>query len=353
MFESLEALSLAHPGVLRYHLRSRGRWSRRGTLCPSTAAGAQRTPRAVEDISPWPIHRGPGPAHERRRPSSASVSPIAATPSCSRGAPPPRRRSRTRLLAAEGGDVEATRKAVAEAAAALDRAAKVGAIHPNNAARRKSRLMRRANAALGGEIADRDPQAAAPGQQGRRRQGRQGPYRGQQGLQGQGRADGCRQGPRRAQQVCAQQRHQEDRPPSRRRPRRRRPSRPRPRPRRRRRRPRSRPRPRPSRRPRRRPPRRPPPRRRPRRSRAPPLPVLNSPEAAARAIETAAFLCPERPKPSAVSDGGQGPRARADAWPETPTRRRRSRSAISSARSGGGGAYSAPAGRGRARRRAS
>jgi ribosomal protein S20 len=55
------------------------------------------------------------------------------------------------LIAAEGGDVEATRKAVAEAAAALDRAAKVGAIHPNNAARRKSRLMRRANAALGGE----------------------------------------------------------------------------------------------------------------------------------------------------------------------------------------------------------
>jgi ribosomal protein S20 len=64
------------------------------------------------------------------------------------------------LVAAEGGDVEATRKAVAEAAAALDRAAKVGAIHPNNAARRKSRLMRRANAALGGEtlVAARKPQ---------------------------------------------------------------------------------------------------------------------------------------------------------------------------------------------------
>ena len=55
------------------------------------------------------------------------------------------------LLTAEGGDAEATRKAVAEAAAALDHAAKVGAIHPNNAARRKSRLMLRANAALGGE----------------------------------------------------------------------------------------------------------------------------------------------------------------------------------------------------------
>jgi small subunit ribosomal protein S20 len=55
------------------------------------------------------------------------------------------------LSVAATGDAEATRKAVAEAAAALDRAAKVGAIHPNNAARRKSRLMRRANAALGGE----------------------------------------------------------------------------------------------------------------------------------------------------------------------------------------------------------
>lgn len=64
------------------------------------------------------------------------------------------------LLAAESGDAEATRKAVAEAAAALDRAAKVGAIHPNNAARRKSRLMRRANAALGGEslVVSRKPQ---------------------------------------------------------------------------------------------------------------------------------------------------------------------------------------------------
>ena len=58
---------------------------------------------------------------------------------------------RNALEVAAGGDADATRKAVAEAAAALDRAAKSGAIHPNNAARRKSRLMRRANAALGGE----------------------------------------------------------------------------------------------------------------------------------------------------------------------------------------------------------
>ena len=41
-------------------------------------------------------------------------------------------------------------KALAEALSALDRAAKVGAIHPNAAARRKSRLTLKVNAALGG-----------------------------------------------------------------------------------------------------------------------------------------------------------------------------------------------------------
>jgi small subunit ribosomal protein S20 len=55
------------------------------------------------------------------------------------------------LAVAANGDVDATRTAVAEAASALDRAARVGAIHPNNAARRKSRLMLRVNATLGGE----------------------------------------------------------------------------------------------------------------------------------------------------------------------------------------------------------
>ena len=47
----------------------------------------------------------------------------------------------------EGVDVAAT---MAEAISALDRAAKAGAIHPNAAARRKSRLVRKVNAALGG-----------------------------------------------------------------------------------------------------------------------------------------------------------------------------------------------------------
>ncbi len=47
----------------------------------------------------------------------------------------------------EGADVAAT---LAEAISALDRAAKAGAIHPNAAARRKSRLTLKVNAALAG-----------------------------------------------------------------------------------------------------------------------------------------------------------------------------------------------------------
>jgi len=47
-------------------------------------------------------------------------------------------------------DTEAVQAAVVAAVSALDRAAKVGAIHPNAAARRKSRLMRKVNAAQAG-----------------------------------------------------------------------------------------------------------------------------------------------------------------------------------------------------------
>ena len=47
----------------------------------------------------------------------------------------------------ESQDIAAT---LAEAVSALDRAAKAGAIHPNAAARRKSRLTRKVNAAVGG-----------------------------------------------------------------------------------------------------------------------------------------------------------------------------------------------------------
>ena len=49
-----------------------------------------------------------------------------------------------------GNDPEAAAVALAEAHAALDRAAKTGAIHPNAAARRKSRLTLKFNAATGG-----------------------------------------------------------------------------------------------------------------------------------------------------------------------------------------------------------
>jgi small subunit ribosomal protein S20 len=44
------------------------------------------------------------------------------------------------------GEKEEAEKAVREAASVLDRAAQRGILHPNNAARRKSRLMRQVNA---------------------------------------------------------------------------------------------------------------------------------------------------------------------------------------------------------------
>ena len=53
-------------------------------------------------------------------------------------------------VATHDADPETAAKALAEAHAALDRAAKVGAIHPNAAARRKSRLTLKFNAATGG-----------------------------------------------------------------------------------------------------------------------------------------------------------------------------------------------------------
>ena len=53
-------------------------------------------------------------------------------------------------VATHDADPEAAAQALADAHAALDRAAKVGAIHPNAAARRKSRLTLKFNAATGG-----------------------------------------------------------------------------------------------------------------------------------------------------------------------------------------------------------
>ena len=53
--------------------------------------------------------------------------------------------------AANGGDTAEVRQAVEQAVSALDRAAKIGAIHRNAADRRKSRLMLKVNASLAGE----------------------------------------------------------------------------------------------------------------------------------------------------------------------------------------------------------
>ncbi len=53
--------------------------------------------------------------------------------------------------AANGGATDEVREAVERAVSALDRAAKLGAIHRNAADRRKSRLMLKVNATLGGD----------------------------------------------------------------------------------------------------------------------------------------------------------------------------------------------------------
>jgi small subunit ribosomal protein S20 len=50
--------------------------------------------------------------------------------------------------AIETGEAEAIKKALAEAASVIDKAAEKGIIHKNAAARRKSRLMRAANKVL-------------------------------------------------------------------------------------------------------------------------------------------------------------------------------------------------------------
>ena len=48
----------------------------------------------------------------------------------------------------KSNDLDAAQEAVRRATQALDKAAQKGVIHPNNAARRKSRLMKKLNEAL-------------------------------------------------------------------------------------------------------------------------------------------------------------------------------------------------------------
>jgi small subunit ribosomal protein S20 len=56
-----------------------------------------------------------------------------------------------RLIAA--GELEVARAAVVVAVSSLDKAATKGVIHPNNAARRKARLMKKLNQAEAREVA--------------------------------------------------------------------------------------------------------------------------------------------------------------------------------------------------------
>ena len=68
---------------------------------------------------------------------------------------PLRSRAKTHVRAARkdmaDGDFAAAERSVKMAAVALDKAASKGALHPNNAARRKSRLMRQLAGARGGD----------------------------------------------------------------------------------------------------------------------------------------------------------------------------------------------------------
>ena len=64
-----------------------------------------------------------------------------------------RSQSKTNLLKAEkliaSGEIELAQPAVVAAISSLDKAVEKGIIHPNNAARRKSRLMKKLNKARG------------------------------------------------------------------------------------------------------------------------------------------------------------------------------------------------------------
>ena len=58
------------------------------------------------------------------------------------------------------GELEAAREAVVTATASLDRAAEKGVIHSNNAARRKSRLMKKLNEAVALPSVEAEPAEA-------------------------------------------------------------------------------------------------------------------------------------------------------------------------------------------------
>ena len=114
------------------------------------------------------------------------------------------RRSAAKTLVAKAVTVATAQPESADVAtslsaaiSALDRAAKAGAIHPNAAARRKSRLTHQGQRRRGWRgRRERRPRREVH-RQGRSGEGRQGPHRRRQGRQGQGRPDRRRQGTRR------------------------------------------------------------------------------------------------------------------------------------------------------------
>ena len=60
------------------------------------------------------------------------------------------------------GELEVARQAVATAVTSLDKAAEKGIIHPNNAARRKSRLVKKLNQAQGVTSTEASPDSPPP-----------------------------------------------------------------------------------------------------------------------------------------------------------------------------------------------
>lgn len=60
----------------------------------------------------------------------------------------------------EAGDLEAAARAIGDAISTLDRAAAKGVIHKNNAARRKSRLMKRFNALVKARLQQQQQQTS-------------------------------------------------------------------------------------------------------------------------------------------------------------------------------------------------
>ena len=74
---------------------------------------------------------------------------------------PVRSLCKTNIIKAEklifAGELESAHKAVGAAISSLDKAAKKGVIHPTNAGRRKSRLLKKLNEALASSSAKTEP----------------------------------------------------------------------------------------------------------------------------------------------------------------------------------------------------